>query len=183
MTLRTGISSNTEKRLILDAGAFYRNYGETDEELVGATRGGATFTVEREDRDSELDGMKGPIKGLKRVVRHTARLEVTLVEVSQQTFLDLTRGSETSDGTHRTVTPDNDIDSGDYYTNMAIVAEMMNTSDPIILKLLNALPSQEWDISTEDQDEGEVSMTVEAHYTNSSLDDPPYRILLPVSAS
>lgn len=183
MTLRTGITSSTEKRLVLDAGAIYRGWGETSEELIGATRGGAVFTVEREDRDSEVDGMKGPIKGLKRTVRHTARLEVTLVEISRQTLIDLTRGSEVSDGTHMTFTPTNDIASGDYYTNISLVAEMMNTSDAIVLKLLNSLAAQEWDVSTEDQDEGEISVTFEAHYTSGSLDDPPYRILLPIAAS
>lgn len=183
MTLRTGITSATEKRIVLDAGAFYRDWSETSEELVGATRGGAVFTVEREDRDVEVDGAKGPIKGLKRTIMHTARLELTLVEVSQQTLIDLTRGSEVSDGKHRTVAPSNDIASGDFYTNMALVAEMMNTDDPIVLKLLNALPAQEWSVTTEDQDEGEIDVTVEAHYDPTTLNTPPYTILLPINAS
>lgn len=183
MALQSGITANTEKRLVLDSGALYRNYGETDEQLIGATRGGATFTVEREDREIEVDGTRGPVIGLKRTVRHTAMLEMTLIEVSEQTFLDLTRGTSVSDGTHLEISPDNSIVSGDYYTNVALVAEINNESDPIIIKLLNALVAQEWDISTEDQDEGEISVTFEAHYSVSAINDPPYRILLPVSAS
>jgi len=183
VTIRTGINTETEKRLVLDAGAIYRNRGETDEELIGATRGGATFTVEREDRDIEVDGARGPVKGLKRTITHTARLEVTLIEVSEQTFLDLTRGTSSSDGTHLTFTPGNDITSGDFYMNIALIAEVMGTDDPIELRLLNSLAAQEWDIATDDDDEGEVSITFEAHYDPANLDDPPYRILLPTTAS
>lgn len=181
--IRTGVTANTEERLILDAGALYRNRGETSEELIGATRGGAVFTVQRDDREVEVDGVKGPVKGLRRTVRHTARLEVTLVEVSEQTLMDLMRGTAVSDGTHRTVTPDNAIVAADFYTNIALIAEMADTTDPIEIRLLNAMPVGEWSVSLEDQNEGEVSLTFEAHYTTTALDDPPYRVLLPVNAS
>lgn len=183
MALQLGISSSTEKRMVLDAGALYRNYGETDEELIGATRGGATFSVEREDREIEIDGTRGPVIGLKRTVRHTAMLEATVIEFSEQTLKDFTRGTSVSDGTHLTITPDNDIVTADFYTNIALVAEIINTAEPIVIKLTNALAAQEWDITTEDQNEGEISVTFEAHYDSSALNDPPYRILLPVSAS
>lgn len=181
--MQTGITTSTEKRLFLDAGAVYRDYGEVGQALIGATKGGATFTVEREDRDVEVDGAKGPIKGLKRTIRHTARLEVTFIEFSQQTLLDLTRGTATSDGTHRTVAPDNAIAAGDFYTNIALVGEIMGTADPIIIKLLNALAAQEWEVTVDDQDEGGIAVTFEAHYASDDLNDPPYRILLPKNAT
>lgn len=183
----TGISSSTEKRVVLDAGALYRNWtdgvGGGSEELIGATRAGATFEIIREDRDIEVDGAKGPIKGLKRTITHTARLTATLVEVSRQTLLDLTRGGEVSDGTHMTFTPSNDIDAADFYTNIALSADMLGTSDPIVVKLLNALSAQGITVSVDDKDEGEWEVTFEAHYTTADLDTPPYQILLPVNAS
>lgn len=178
-----GITANTEERIILDAGALYRDYGEAGQELIGATRGGAEFVVERTDRDIELDGPKGPVKGLKRTTVHMARLTVTLVEISQQTFLDATRGAAVSDGTHRTITPDNAIVAGDYYTNVSLVTEVIDTTDPIVIKLLNALMAQGWTISTEDKNEGELEVTFEAHYGSDDLDTPPYQILIPVNAT
>ena len=178
-----GITANTTKRMVIDAGALYRNYGETSAELIGATRGGAVFTVERDDREIEIDGLRGPVKGLKRTVRQTARLEVTLIEPSEQTFLDLTRGTVVSDGTHRLITPDNTIALADYYMNVALIAEVMNTTDPIILTLLNGLSAQEWTFTTDDQDEGMIALVYEAHYDAASLTVVPYTIEIPVAAS
>lgn len=178
-----GITANTEERIEVDAGALYRDYGTGGQELIGATRGGAEFTIMKEERDIPVDGAKGPIKGLKRVVQHTAKLTFTLIEVSQQTMLDLTRGTAVSDGTHRLITPDNAIVAGDYYTNIALVGEMLDTTDPIIITLLNALVEGEITFTTDDQNEGELQVTVMAHYTTADLATPPYTIELPVNAS
>jgi hypothetical protein len=177
------VNADTPDRLLFDAGALYRDYGEDGEDLIGATRGGSTFNVDREDREIEVDGVHGPVQGLRRTIRHTATLEVTFLEMSEQTFVDLTRGTSTSDGTHHTVTPDNEIVDADFYTNIALVAEINNSSDPAILKLLNAQPTNEWDISTDDDDEGQLTVTFEAHYDPAALDTVPYEIMFPVSAS
>lgn len=183
MTLFHGITANTVERIAIDAGAVYRDYGEDSEELIGATRGGAEFVIAREDREIEIDGPKGPVKGLKRTIRHTARLSFTLVEVSQQTLLDLTRGTAVSDGTHRLITPDNSIVDSDYYTNIALVGEMMDTTDPIIVKILNGLFEGEITLTTDDQNEGELAVTVMGHYASDALTTVPYTIELPVNAS
>ncbi len=182
--VHVGISANTENRLLFDAGAIYRDYGEGGgEALIGATRGGATWTVERDQREVEVDGAKGPIKGLVRVVRETARLEVEFLEIALQTWLDATRGSEVSDGTHNLITPALAIASADYYTNIALVADVSGSSDPCILKLLNALVAGEWSISTTDRDEGRLSVTFMAHYTPDFVEVLPYTIEWPVAAS
>lgn len=184
MPRQHGITTDTVKRYLIDSGAVYRDYDETGEELIGATRGGAEFVIEKEDREVEVDGPRGPVRGLKRTIRHTARLSFTLIEISQQTLLDLTRGTSVSDGTHRLITPDNDIVDGDYYTNIALVGEMAATSDPIVIKLLNSLVEGEITFTTDDQNEGEVAVTVMAHYGGvASLDTVPYTIALPVNAS
>lgn len=185
MAITTGITANTQKRIVADAGALYRDYGEVGEELIGATRGGATFTVERDDREVEVDGAMGPIKGLRRTIRHTAMLEVTLVEFSDQTFIDLTRGSSVSDGTHHTITPDNAIVAADYYTNIALVADVLDPTitDLVIIKLLDALNDNEWDLTVDDQDEGELGLTFAAHYDPAALSTVPYTIQIPVDAS
>lgn len=178
-----GISANTENRLVFDAGAIYRDYGEAGQALIGATRGGATWTVEREQREVEVDGARGPIKGLVRVVRESAMLEVEFLEMALQTWLDITRGSEVSDGTHNTITPALAIASGDYYTNIALVADVSGSSDPCVLKLLNALADGQWSISTTDRDEGRLAVTFKAHYDPTDVDVIPYSILWPTAAS
>ena len=49
-----GVTTETVKRLFVDAGAVYVNYDEPDERLLGATRGGNTFTIEQESGKSKL---------------------------------------------------------------------------------------------------------------------------------
>lgn len=178
-----GFDSGTPDRLIFGAGAVYRDYGEPGENLIGATRGGATFNVEREDREVEVDGAKGPIKGLRRIISHSATLEVTFLEMTRDLFLDLTLGTATSDGTHDTITPANNIKDSDYFTNIALVGNVSGSSDEVVLLLKNGLPGNEWDIETGDEDEGQLSVTFESHYDPSSLDTPPYEIKWPVAVS
>lgn len=182
----TGITSNTTNRLIFDAGAVYKNYSETDQTLLGATRGGATFTVEREDRQIEMDGAGiGHIRGLKRTITHNCRLEVTFVETAYETLAMALRsgGTFSSDGTHHTHTPDNDILAGDYATNVALVADISTGTDPIILQINLALIDGDWSIGTTDQNEGEISVTFVGHYDETALDVPPYVISTPVAMS
>lgn len=182
--MTTGINTNTPDRIVLDAGAFYRDYDEAGQELVGATRGGGTFTVEINKREIEADGARGPIKGMRRTVRHTARLEFTLIEISLQTFIDLMHGEVTSDGTHHTITPSNTIADADYYTNVAWVGDVQGQADPIIITLLNALVGNgDWSITVEDQNEGELSVVAEAHYDPTALNTVPYTVQTPVGVS
>ncbi len=183
MAVWQSVNAATPGRMLFDAGALYRDYGLGGQELIGATRGGASFTVDRDDREIEVDGVHGPVKGLRRTIRLTAKLEVTFVEMSLQTFTDLTRGTITSDGIHKTITPDIQIVAGDYYANIALVAEVGTETAPAILRLKNAMAMGEWDITTNDNDEGELTVTFEAHFDPAALDTIPYDILWPVAAS
>ncbi len=184
MAVWQSVNAATPGRMLFDAGALYRNYGEgASEDLIGATRGGASFTVDRDDREIEVDGVHGPVKGLRRTIRLTAKLEVTFVEFSLNTWRDLLRGDAASDGTHFTITPGLQIFDTDYYTNIALVAEVGVESDPCIIKLLDAMITGEWDITTNDNDEGEISVTFEAHFDPADLDTIPYTIEWPVAAS
>lgn len=180
--MQSGITAATPGRILLDAGAIYRDYGLPGQLLLGATRGGATFTVDKEERTIELDGMLGGVKGLRRVIRHVARLEVTFVELSQALFVELMRATVTSTTPHRTYTPSNAIVAADY-KNVALVADMSGTATPVIIKLLQALATGEWAITTEDQDEGTITVRWEAHYDPATMNVPPYQVLLPLTAS
>lgn len=177
------IGPDTAGRIVFDSGALWRNYDETGEERVGATRGGATLTVEKDDRMAEVDGMLGPIKGLKRPVRYAASLEATIVDISETTWVNALRGSSSSDGTHFTITPDSEIVDADYLTNISLLAQVSGSSDDCIVKLKNPLISGEFDFTTDDEDEGQLSLTWEAHYKDATATTPPFEILWPVAAS
>jgi hypothetical protein len=66
-----GTSANASDGIILGAGKFYINGT-----LVALTRGGGQFTVEREYREINADGVRGAVKG--RVVMEGSRPKLTM---------------------------------------------------------------------------------------------------------
>lgn len=179
-----GITADTNKRIVLDAGALYADYGEAGQRLLGSTKGGSVFTVQREDRMVELDGARGKVVGLNRPIEHTAMLETTLMEVTREILIDLMLGTSVSDGTHFTITPSNTIALADYLTNIALAADVMNTTDLMIVKLLNAIAVDGFTFTLNDKNEGEVSAKFEANYASATgFGTPPYEIMIPVATS
>ena len=57
--------------ILLGAGKFY-----IEDTLVGLTRGGGSFNVEREYREINADGDRGPVKG--RIVMESSRAKLTM---------------------------------------------------------------------------------------------------------
>ena len=97
MTVKTGISSNTPDRIIIDAGAVYLNYGLGSERLLGATRGGNEFNLNRTSRNIEIDGLKGAVKGLKRIVEVNPQITANLLELSVENLIAAIGGANQSD--------------------------------------------------------------------------------------
>ena len=61
----TGFNEKTMEHLLLDAGAIYKNFGESDQARVGATSGGNEFDAKADIRQIAVDGVKAKnAKGL-----------------------------------------------------------------------------------------------------------------------
>ncbi|MDK2800566.1 MAG: hypothetical protein PWQ70_2185 [Clostridiales bacterium] len=184
----SAITTNTTKNLILDAGVVYVNYGEVDERILGATEGGNTFTVEREYRDIPVDGAKGKIKGLKRIITENAILTVNLKEISKENLLIALPGAIASDypdtatKTHDSIVSNGDISDSDYLTNVALVATVSGSSDPVVLIIKNALNDGNLELNLTDKEEGIITLQLSAHYDPANLDIVPYEIRYPVVA-
>lgn len=179
-----GIDSGTPDSLVFGAGAMYKEYGQSEEQLIGATRGGATFTVDREIREIEIDGTKGRTKNLERVISNTATLEVTYLELSKELLMDLLiTGSAPGDGTHNKIRGDNSLTVSDYIDTLSLVTEVSGTSDPAIFTLENAMVDGGFDFETADEDEGQLSVTYRSTYYADKLDTPPYHVKFPESVS
>lgn len=97
MTVKTGISSETPDRIIIDAGAVYLNYGQANERLLGATRGGNEFNLNRVTKNIEADGLKGAVKGMKRVTEVNPQITANLLELSVENLIAAIAGAEQSD--------------------------------------------------------------------------------------
>lgn len=97
MTVKTGISADTPDRIIIDAGAVYLNYGLGSQRLLGATRGGNEFNLNRTSKNIEIDGLKGAVKGLKRIIEVNPQITANLLELSVDNLIAAIGGAKQSD--------------------------------------------------------------------------------------
>lgn len=75
LTLPDGMEAGNAE-ILLGVGKFYVGTSEADAEMVGLTRGGGSFVVEREYRDIAADGDPGSVKG--RISKDTGRPKLKL---------------------------------------------------------------------------------------------------------
>lgn len=186
MTMRTGITTETYERLVIDAGAVYKDWTDMDNPgtLLGATRGGSVFAVETEIRDMPVDGAKGPVKGGQRITKVMATLEANFIENTTEIFkralpgasaTDYPVGSPTHDEIKRTL----EIAASDYLTNVVIVGQVSGSDEPVVLMLKNALSDGKLSMSLADNDEATNKVKFTGHFDPDDLTDEPWRIYQP----
>ena len=76
LTLPDDLKAGNDE-IILGVGKFYLGTSSADAQLVGLTRGGGSFVVEREYRDINADDDPGSVEG--RISKDTARPKLKLV--------------------------------------------------------------------------------------------------------
>jgi len=97
MTVRSGITAKTPESIFIDAGAVYRNYGLVNEKLLGATRGGNEFNLNRVVKNIEADGLKGPVRGMKRVTEVGPQITANLLELTVANLVAAIAGATQGD--------------------------------------------------------------------------------------
>ncbi len=187
MTIRTGVTSNTVKHLLLDAGAVYINYGEVDERLLGATRDGNSFVVEQDIREIPIDGLRGPLKGARRVIAEHARLTCNLMELTTENLLIALPGAAAEDypaisPTHKSITRSIVVPNDAYFTNLALVGQVAGSDEPLICIIYNALADGNFELSTTDQEEAAIELQFTAHFDVDTLQSSPWEIRAPIIA-
>lgn len=186
-----GITTETHKRLLIDAGVVILNYGkgaENGERVLGATNGGNTFTVEREIRDmaENIDGNKGKTKGFRRVVAENAQIVTNLIEVTKANVslaiagaiansVPEGLGDDTRFPNGYTDITSGDIDDDSYNDSIAIVGTLSN-GDPIIVIIYNALSDENYELGQTDKEEAVLPVTFSAHWDPEEENTPPWTI-------
>lgn len=190
-----GLTDDTFRSLILDAGAAYFNIDLTALEAgpdaetaienaiataipLGATRGGATFNAGRELREVEADGQLGPTKGL---MRRTAVRPTLAVNLLEQTIDNLRRqfpGAvvETA-GAFERITG-GPITADTYVDNVALVTTYGEEGQFIVLVVENALVLESPDFATEDKNEVATEVTFVGCFSGVGAAEP-WRVYLP----
>lgn len=164
-----GVTKQTAERLLLDAGAIYKNVkyegGEWTGTAIGATSGGNEFQVEIEQRQPEIDGIKSRIKGMSFVNSHEAQLVVNLKELTAENVkmaigpADIEGGE---DGFEK-IEGRAYIKDDDYLENIAYVGRLTGSDKPVVIILKNALSAEGFTMSSEDNDEAVIPITFYAY--------------------
>lgn len=178
---KTGATSKSTSRYVLDSGVIVLNYGETDERPIGATQEGVTYTLEQDVRMVDIDGHRGPVQGARRVISETARITGGILEMTSGNLQRIIFGSDvTTENNHEVVRRQQDLpNASDYMTNVALLGRVQGSAQDFIGILYNALNDGGFELETED--EGELTMAVQftAHTPADEPDVSPWDIRFP----
>jgi hypothetical protein len=179
--LSTGITAETFKRLALDGGVVYKDWGLPGVTLLGATVGGNTFTVEPEVREMIFDGAPGAVKGSQRNTRIVPKLAVNLGEITDETLLLLLPSANTETvGNTTKFTRDCQIQEGSYSDNITLVVRKSGTEELLALSIYNALHLGSFELAASDDAEAVFALEVTGHYDPADLDTEPWAIFNPL---
>lgn len=176
----------TFDNLQLNAGLFLKDFDYSDiadakalkaaltaaitagEKILGATRGGGTFTVTRDMRTPDIDGIRYNFKGGNFVDSMDAYLATTVVEVTPENFAGLLGGTATKDGKKTTVKMQTAIDDEDYLENLCWIGDLSD-GRLVLICLYNALNTADFTFTFADKNEG--TLAVEFHACQSEVND------------
>ena len=192
----SGFTKKTAENLLLDAGAFFKNFtyvegGESNDtfdsavaegKLIGATKGGGEFSAVPEVRQIEVDGVKGRAKGLEIIDSWDVYLKATVLETTSESIkaaLAAATVDTEADKDYDVITGNSAIGLEDYVDNVTWVGTLSGSDIPVIIQVFNGLNMDGLKLTMQDKNEGTIPMTFYGHYTEEDLDSPPFKIFYP----
>jgi hypothetical protein len=180
-TSTTGFNAETANNLLLDAGAFYSNYGVVDKEkCLGATSGGGEFTYSVKTRQIKIDGVKGNAKGLQVVESVEITIKANMLEATPENLRLAVNGSVDTTGLeYDVISGKTTIELTDYIDNIAWVGRLSGSLLPVIIVIKNALSTGGLKLKQEDNKEGVIPLEFTAHFDPASPTTVPFEIRYP----
>lgn len=195
----SGFTKDTPEHLLLDAGAFFKDFlyeegGSSNDtfesavssgKLIGATKGGGEFSAVPEIRSIEVDGVKGRAKGLETIDSWEVYLKVTVLETTPESIkaaLGAATVDSEADEKYDIITGNADIDLNDYLDNVTWVGTLSGSHEPVIIQVFNSISTDGLKLTVQDKGEATIPMTFYGHYTFDDLATPPFKILYPKKA-
>jgi hypothetical protein len=182
-----GITENSYRRFVIDSGEVRLGYVDADNTgvLLGATRGGSTFTIETEYRIMEVDGAKGPVKGGRRITKVVAKMEVNFIEITPALINLALPGSTTTEEpsdapTHSEIKRALQLAAANYSDSVALLGEVSGSDRPIVCILQNVLADGNFEIAATDNEESVLKIQFTAHFTPEDLDTEPWIVRFPL---
>ena len=167
-----------ENSFILDSGAVYINYGESNAMKLGATEGGNQFGIETDFRYMTFDGESGQLEGAHRVLGSTPKIIANFVAINYRLLNIALPGSSITfeSGSVEITRALKKLFESDYIKNIAIVAEHGGTGCFIIFKIFNAISVENLEIPFEDGKESVIEITFAGNFHPDNLVDEPWEI-------
>lgn len=193
----SALREDTFKNLQLNVGLFLKNFKTTavaatdasalltailgaisaGTKLLGATRGGGTFSVSREMRDPEVDGLRYRYKGGSFVDSADPQLSTTLVEATPENFATALGGSISTSGKLTFVTMPTALSDSAYLDDLCWVGDLAD-GRLVMICLYNALNTADFTFTF--QDKGEGALSVEFHGCQEGFadyDNAPFEVV------
>ena len=140
--------------------------------LIGATRGGGSFTVTRDIRTPEIDGMRYRFKKGDFIDSVDAYISTTLVEVTADNVCALLGVSTpAASGKKTTIQMPTALTDNSYMTNICWVGDLAD-GRTVLICLKNAINTADFTFTFSDKSEG--TLAVEFHATQASVNDYDY---------
>lgn len=152
--------SDTPKRIFIDAGIVYLNYGLPNQRELGETKGGSVFEVEVELRQIEADGQKGRTKGMKRKIREDAAITANILNLSLENIKLALPGAVI---TTNKLSSGWKIEMSEYLDNVTIIGETLE-GKLMKMSVYNAMTEEGLNIPLVDKDESAVSLKFWANH-------------------
>ncbi len=192
----SGFTRTTPEHLLLDAGAFFKNFiyepGGTDNDtydsavsagkLIGATKGGGEFSAVPAVRQIEVDGVKGRAKGLEVIDSWDVYLKATVLEATSESIKAALCASTVDielDAEYDIIEGNSSIELEDYVDNVTWIGKLSGSDSPVIIQVYNALNTDGLKLTVQDKAEATIPMTFYGHYSQEELDAPPFKVFYP----
>lgn len=145
--------------------------------ILGATRGGGTFTITREIRQVEADGTRYRYKGCEIVDSCDAYLSETLIEVTPEHIKKVIGNADvTISGEKTTVSLRTAIEDSDYLSNIVWIGD--TSKGFVLIDLANALNTADFTLTFADKNEGTVNCEFHAHQDDvDDYDEVPCKLV------
>lgn len=185
----TGYTDETPKNLLLDAGAFFKNfYPGTDTyasavaagKLIGATSGGGSFAAVPEVRAIPIDGIKGDAKGAVVIDSWAVTITASMKEAAKNLIaMSLITGriDTSTDANYDIITADSEIRLTDYIENITWIGRLAGSNLPVIIQIFNSLNTNGLTMNFADKKEAAPSLSFKAHSNGGT--NAPFAIYYP----
>jgi len=155
--------------ILLGEGVYYRDFGESGEEIVGATRGGSTIKIDGSIKEIEFDGAYGKVENMRRTERNVPMFVINFLKMNADTLnlattTDKVTGTDEI-GSYTEVQIRLEIKPTDVLTNLTFVGYKAS-GEFCRAKLYNVLNISPIQLEFKDKDEVVSEMTYTGFYFN-----------------